>query len=35
MSFIYDLKDETDFFNLSFATESGEIIWFQNDIKKK
>ena len=34
MSFIYDLIDETDFFNLSFATESGEIIWFQNDIKK-
>ena len=34
MSFIYDLKDQSDFFNLSFAMESGEIIWYQNDIKK-
>ena len=34
MSFTYDLNDGSDLFNLSFAMESGEIIWFQNGIKK-
>ena len=33
MSFIYDMQDTSDF-NLSFAVESGEIVWFQNGIKK-
>ena len=33
MSFTYDLKDVSDF-SLSFAMESGEIIWFQGGIKK-
>ncbi len=33
MSFIYDMQDTSDF-SLSFAVESGEIVWFQNGIKK-
>ena len=33
MSFVYDLKDTSDF-SLSFTVESGEIIWFLGGIKK-
>ena len=33
MSFIYDMKNISDY-SISFTVESGEIIWFQNGIKK-
>ena len=33
MSFIYDMKDTSDF-SLSFTVESGDITWFQGGIKK-
>ena len=33
MSFIYDMKNTSDY-SISFTVESGEIIWFQNNIKK-
>ena len=33
MNFTYDLQDISEFI-LSFAVESGEIVWYQNGIKK-
>ena len=33
MSFVYDIKNTSNY-SLSFAVESGEIIWFQDGIKK-